>query len=467
MLFNSPEFLGAFLPITLIVYFLLNKYKLNKTGKLWLLLCSLFFYAWWKPIYLLLLMASMLFNYFAGQRLNYVENPKWRKIFYIGCLMVNLSVLLYYKYANFLVDNINLLLPKGHELIIDPIILPLAISFFTFQKFAYITDSYKGETKGYNFFDFSLFVAFFPQLIAGPIVHHKQIVPQFESEQSKLFNSDNFVRGLYQFLMGLIKKIMIADTFAILANAGYAEALHLSFVDSWITSLSYAIQLYFDFSGYSDMAIGAALMFNIKLPLNFDSPYKSTNIQDFWRRWHITLGNFLREYIYIPLGGNRKGEFKMMNNLVITFLIGGFWHGANWTFVVWGLLHGIALVIHRLWQRTGIIISDFLGILITFLFVNFAWVFFRALSISDAFEVIKSMVGLKNIRYEGSHVFTDIYLLPMITLGVLLLFWKNPKQLVAEFQPNKKHLIYMIVLGLLGLLFLNSITASDFLYFDF
>lgn len=260
---------------------------------------------------------------------------------------------------------------------------------------------------------------------------------------------------------------MIADTFAILANAGYAEALHLSFVDSWITSLSYAIQLYFDFSGYSDMAIGAALMFNIKLPLNFDSPYKSTNIQDFWRRWHITLGNFLREYIYIPLGGNRKGEFKMMNNLVITFLIGGFWHGANWTFVVWGLLHGIALVIHRLWQRTGIIISDFLGILITFLFVNFAWVFFRALSISDAFEVIKSMVGLKNIRYEGSHVFTDIYLLPMITLGVLLLFWKNPKQLVAEFQPNKKHLIYMIVLGLLGLLFLNSITASDFLYFDF
>ena len=455
------------MPLTLFVYFLLNKYKLEKSGKLWLLLCSLFFYAWWKPIYLVLLMASMLFNYFAGQRLNYVEDPRRRKIFYIGCLMVNLSVLLYFKYANFFVDNLNYLLPKGHELIIDPIILPLAISFFTFQKFAYITDSYKGETKGYNFLDFSLFVAFFPQLIAGPIVHHKQIVPQFESHSQKLFNTDNFVRGLYQFLMGLIKKIMIADTFAILANAGYAEAHHLSFLDSWITSLSYTIQLYFDFSGYSDMAIGAALMFNIKLPLNFDSPYKSTNIQDFWRRWHITLGNFLREYIYIPLGGNRKGEFKMLKNLVITFLIGGFWHGANWTFVAWGLLHGIALVIHRLWQKTGIKMSNALGITITFLFANFAWVFFRALTISDAFEVIKSMVGIKVAHYSGSHVFTDIYLLPMMLMGVLLLFWKNPKELVAEFKPDYRHLAYMIVLGLLGLLFLNSITASDFLYFDF
>ena len=455
------------MPLTLFVYFLLNKYKLEKSGKLWLLLCSLFFYAWWKPIYLVLLMASMLFNYFAGQRLNYVEDPKWRKIFYIGCLMVNLSVLLYFKYANFFVDNLNYLLPKGHELIIDPIILPLAISFFTFQKFAYITDSYKGETKGYNFLDFSLFVAFFPQLIAGPIVHHKQIVPQFESHSQKLFNTDNFVRGLYQFLMGLIKKIMIADTFAILANAGYAEAHHLSFLDSWITSLSYTIQLYFDFSGYSDMAIGAALMFNIKLPLNFDSPYKSTNIQDFWRRWHITLGNFLREYIYIPLGGNRKGEFKMLKNLVITFLIGGFWHGANWTFVAWGLLHGIALVIHRLWQKTGIKMSNALGITITFLFFFFSWVFFRALTISDAFEVIKSMVGIKVAHYSGSHVFTDIYLLPMMLMGVLLLFWKNPKELVAEFKPDYRHLAYMIVLGLLGLLFLNSITASDFLYFDF
>ncbi|MFZ1529696.1 MAG: MBOAT family protein [Ferruginibacter sp.] len=467
MLFNSLEFLGAFLPITLIGYFLLNKYKLDRTGKLWLLCCSLFFYAWWKPIYLILLMASMLFNYFAGQKLNYVENPRWRKIFYIACLMVNLSVLLYYKYANFLVDNFNLLLPQGHELIIDKIALPLAISFFTFQKFAYITDSYKGETKGYDFLDFSLFVAFFPQLIAGPIVHHKKIVPQFETESKKLFNFDNFTRGLYQFLMGLIKKIAIADSFAILANAGYGNAANLSFTDSWITSLSYGIQLYFDFSGYSDMAIGAAMMFNIELPLNFNSPYKSANIQDFWRRWHITLGNFLREYIYIPLGGNRNGEFNMLRNLVITFVIGGIWHGANWTFVIWGLLHGLALVVHRLWQRTGIKMSNTLGIIITFLFVNFAWVYFRATTIKDAHAVLKSMVGINGITYTGSNVLTDIYLVPVLLLGIFLLFRKNPYQLVQEFKLDRRHLVYMIILTIMGLMYLNSITANDFLYFDF
>ena len=467
MLFNSIEFLGAFLPITLLGYFLLNKYKLDTAGKIWLLFCSLFFYAWWKPIYLILIVSLMLFNFFAGQKLNYVENPRRRKIFYITCLMVNLSVLLYYKYANFMVANINLILPKGHELIMEKVALPLAISFFTFQKFAYITDSYKGETKGYNFLDFSLFVAFFPQLIAGPIVHHKKIVPQFEAISNKRFQLSNFLRGTYLFLMGLVKKIAIADTFAILANSGYGNAGHLSFIDSWFVSISYAVQLYFDFSGYSDMAIGAALMFNIKLPINFNSPYKSTNIQDFWRRWHITLGSFLREYIYIPLGGNRAGEFQTCINLFITFLVGGIWHGANWTFVIWGMLHGIALVVHRMWQKTKWKMNDAFGIVITFLFVNFAWVFFRATTFKDAISVLKSMVGLNSFHYSGSNVTTDIYLAPTLLVGIILLFCKNPNQLVSEFATNRKHLFYMVVLTIIGLIYLNSITASDFLYFDF
>ena len=467
MLFNSPEFLGFFLPITLLFYFLLNKYQLDRAGKLWLLFCSLFFYAWWKPIYLILIVSSMTFNYFAGQKLNYIENKKLRKGFYIFCLMLNLSVLIYYKYTNFLVDNINFLLPQGHRLIIDKIALPLAISFFTFQKFAYITDSYKGETKGYDFLDFSLFVAFFPQLIAGPIVHHKKIVPQFENHENKRFQLDNFLKGTYQFLMGLIKKIMIADTFAIVANAGYGDAAHLSFSDSWFCSIAYAVQLYFDFSGYSDMAIGAALMFNINLPLNFNSPYKSTNVQDFWRRWHITLGNFLREYIYIPLGGNRNGEFKTLSNLVITFLIGGIWHGANWNFLIWGFLHGMALVVHRLWQKANLKMNDTLGIIITFLFVNFAWVFFRANTFSGAIQVIKSMIGLNSFRYDYSKVVTDIYIIPTLIVGLILLFCKNPYQLVPQFKTDRKHLFYLVVLTVLGLLYLNSITASDFLYFDF
>jgi alginate O-acetyltransferase complex protein AlgI len=467
MLFNSIEFLGAFLPITLFVYFLLNKYKLDVAGKVWLLFCSLFFYGWWKPIYLILIISLTVIIYFAGQKLNYIKNPRLRKAFYIISLMFVLSVLVYYKYTNFLVNNINLLLPYDHAILIDKIALPLAISFFTFQKFAYITDSYKGETKGYNFLDFSLFVCFFPQLIAGPIVHHKKIIPQFKDVNNKQFKTDNFLRGTYLFLMGLFKKIAIADTFAILANSGYSNATHLSFVDSWLVSLAYAVQLYFDFSGYCDMAIGSALLFNIKLPLNFDSPYKSTNIQDFWRRWHITLGNFLRQYVYIPLGGNKKSEFNTLRNLVITFLIGGIWHGANWNFVIWGLLHGIALVIHRLWLKTKIKMSDTLGIIITFLFVNFAWVFFRAATFKDAIAVIKSMIGLNHFKYGSSKVVTDVYLMPALITGVILVFCKNPNQLVQEFKPDRKRLVYMVALTILGLLYLNSITASDFLYFDF
>ncbi len=465
MLFNSFEFLAVFLPITLLVYFLLNAYHFDKAGKVWLLAASLFFYAWWKPIYLILIVSLMVLNYFAGQKLNYIENPKRRKIFYITCLMLNLSVLLYYKYTNFFVDNLNLLLPE--DIFIDKIALPLAISFFTFQKFAYITDSYKGETKNYDFLNFCLFVAFFPQLIAGPIVHHKEIMPQFQDVSKKQFNADNFTRGLYIFLLGLIKKIAIADTFAMVANAGYGDTAALSFADSWITSVSYAVQLYFDFSGYSDMAIGAGLLFNITLPLNFNSPYKSLNLQDFWRRWHMTLGNFLREYIYIPLGGNRKNEFTTLNNLMITFLVGGIWHGANWTFLIWGFMHGFGLIIHRLWQKTSIQMPDVLGWVITFLYVNFAWVFFRATSVHEAMAVLKSMFGLSQVHYSGSHVLTDIYIFPTLAAGLVLLFLKNPPQLARELKFNTQHLVYMVVLTLIGLVYLNSITSNDFLYFDF
>jgi alginate O-acetyltransferase complex protein AlgI len=465
MLFNSIEFLGAFLPITLIIYFVLNKYGLDRAGKIWLLFASLFFYAWWKPIYLVLIVTSMTLNYFAGQKLNYIENPKTRKIFYIACLMLNLSVLLYYKYTNFIVDNVNLVLDD--DLLIEKIALPLAISFFTFQKFAYITDSYKGETKGYDFLNFCLFVSFFPQLIAGPIVHHKEIMPQFQDLEKKRFNPENFTKGIYIFLMGLVKKTAIADTFSLLANSGYGNVAGLSFTDSWLTSLSYGIQLYYDFSGYSDMAIGSALLFNINIPLNFNSPYKSTNLQDFWRRWHITLGNFLREYIYIPLGGNRKGEVSTLFNLFMTFLVGGIWHGANWNFLIWGSLHGFGLIVHRLWIKNNFKMNDYLGIFITFMYVNFAWVFFRAASFGDAMVVLKSMIGLGDIHYASSKVLTDIYIVPTVIVGVILLFCKNPMQLAKEFKPDTKHIIYMIILTIIGIIYLNSITANDFLYFDF
>ena len=258
-------------------------------------------------------------------------------------------------------------------------------------------DSYRGETREYDFLNYALFVTFFPQLIAGPIVHHAEMMPQFASKWNAVKNYRHIATGLFIFSLGLFKKVAIADTFAQWATAGFDTAPVLTFFEAWATSLSYTFQLYFDFSGYTDMAIGAALLFNIKLPFNFNSPYKALDVQDFWRRWHITLSRFLRDYIYIPLGGNRGGSSRTYTNLLITFLLGGIWHGAGWTFVFWGLLHGVALVAHRFWNRAGFAMPTLLAWFTTFLFINTSWVFFRAVEWHDAIKVLKGMLGLSGV----------------------------------------------------------------------
>ncbi len=306
-------------------------------------------------------------------------------------IVANVALLGYFKYSDFFISNLNKALDS--DIVLLHLALPLAISFFTFQQIAYLVDSYRGETKGYDFLNYALFVTFFPQLIAGPIVHHKEMMPQFASSWNKVKNYRNIALGLFIFSIGLFKKVVIADTFAVWATQGFDEATTLTFFEAWATSLSYTFQLYFDFSGYTDMAIGASLLFNIKLPINFDSPYKATNIQDFWRRWHITLSRFLRDYIYIPLGGNRKGSFKTYTNLMATFILGGLWHGAGWTFVFWGFLHGLALVIHRIWHSLGFRLYTWLAWFITFNFVNISWVFFRAKEWEDAVKVLRGMGG--------------------------------------------------------------------------
>jgi D-alanyl-lipoteichoic acid acyltransferase DltB (MBOAT superfamily) len=269
--------------------------------------------------------------------------------------------------------------------------LPLAISFYTFQQIAYLVDSYRNETKSYNFLNYAVFVTFFPQLIAGPIVHHAEMMPQFANLKNKIKNYYNIALGLFIFSIGLFKKVIIADTFAVYATQGFDVAEKLNMLEAWITSLSYTFQLYFDFSGYTDMAIGVALLFNIKLPMNFFSPYKAKNIQDFWKRWHITLSRFLKDYIYIPLGGNRKTSIRTYTNLFTTFVLGGIWHGAGWTFVFWGILHGLALVVHRLWKKLGFKMNVVLAWFITFNFINIAWVFFRAVNFESAIKVLKGM----------------------------------------------------------------------------
>lgn len=463
MLFNSWEFLLAFLPITFSVYFLLTHRGQDYAAKAWLFAASLFFYGWWNPGYLFIIVTSIVVNYGFVRLLLRANRPKSRTLLVMG-ISFNVLLLGYYKYADFFIDNFNYALGLDYNLL--NIILPLGISFFTFQQIAFLVDAYNGRTEACDFVFYGTFVAFFPQLIAGPIVHHGEVMPQLRDPARRYVNPDNVAKGLLVFSMGLAKKIIIADTFGKVANQGYANFELLSLEQSWITAFAYTIQLYFDFSGYSDMAIGLGLFFNIELPVNFNSPQRAENIQQFYRRWHITLSNFMRNYIYIPLGGNKTKEWRIHLNLFITFLIGGFWHGANWTFVVWGALNGLALVVHRLFKKTGLAINHYFAIGVTFVFVLIVRVFFRADGIGVANTVLLTMFGAR--EPEGSmSLITSYFDAPIWLAGVLLLFMPNTNEMRERFRPNTRFAVMLSLLLVLNLLFLNSVEQTDFLYFDF
>jgi D-alanyl-lipoteichoic acid acyltransferase DltB (MBOAT superfamily) len=428
----------------------------------------------------------MLFNYLIGNTLskydgNYNKKTFSKKSILIFGIIINIGLLAYFKYADFFIENFNMVTNLNIESL--NLLLPLAISFFTFQQIAYLVDSYKKETKEYDFLNYALFVTFFPQLIAGPIVHHKEMMPQFSNIRNKIKNFRNIALGIFIFSIGLFKKVVIADAFAKWANAGFDSATVLNLFEAWATSLSYTFQLYFDFSGYTDMAIGIALMFNIKLPINFNSPYKALDIQDFWRRWHITLSRFLKDYVYIPLGGNRLGSFRTYSNLMATFIIGGLWHGAGWTFVFWGFLHGIALVIHRIWQKIGIKLPKIVAWFITFNFINIAWVFFRAKEWEDAIKVIKGMfLGdiLFPIKFEkylsdftfihtgevyqsiGSETKTTVFILVSF---IIIAYFKSSNNLMKNFKPKIFNLFFIYFILIYSILNLQNL--SEFLYFNF
>ena len=482
MLFNSYEFIFLFLPITLIVYFWLNRYNKNKLAKAWLVIASLYFYSYFHKSYLILITISILVNYFIGQKLsNNKYNVIQRKMLLIIGIVFNLGGLGYFKYYDFFVSNINSLLGTNFTLL--HILLPLGISFFTFQQLSFIVDSYKRYDLTYDFLDYCLFVTFFPQLIAGPIVLPTEMLPQFEAEENKKINWENMNKGLYIFSIGLAKKVIIADTIANFANAGFDMMDKLNFVEAWLTSISYTLQLYFDFSGYCDMAIGIGLMFNIILPANFNSPYKSTNIQEFWKRWHMTLGRFMTNYLYIPLGGNRKGEIKTLRNLFIVFLASGIWHGAGWNFIIWGMLHGICIVIHRVWKNSGRKLNKLVGWFITINLVNIFWVFFRAQTVTSAMKVIKGMYDIENLYYLFTHLtelgkFTKSYRdlsnngmgnkigVLILILGLFInLFTKNSNEKIENFKENIGASISIVIFFIISIFLLNNI--SDFLYFNF
>lgn len=495
MLFSSYSFIFVFLPISLLIYHGLRKLGFERISVLSLTLLSIFFYGWWNPIYLLLLI-PLTFANFAFAKLivkNNGRRPHAARFIFILGLIGNVAVLGYFKYANFFVDNINELL--GLDLFLAQIVLPLGISFFTFQKIAFLVDAYRGKLGELNLLDFLLFVSFFPQLIAGPIVHHSEVLPQFHKKIN--IPSSYITMGITIFTIGLAKKVLFADTIALYATPQFAAAaagIKLSMLGAWSAALAYTAQLYFDFSGYSDMAIGAALLFGVRLPLNFASPYKATNIIDFWRRWHITLSRFLRDYIYISLGGNRRGSFRRYTNLLLTMLLGGFWHGANWTFVVWGGLHGIYLVLNHAWHalrrtilgsnRDAGFIEVFLGRGITFIAVVIAWVFFRADNVDVALNMLRSMAG-----GNGLMLTSDGFMGLLIAMILLLVTWfaPNTQEITGYIEPagaystdkgrNLMHyqnskwqptLCWAILTGgvfALAIMFLSRI--SEFIYFQF
>jgi alginate O-acetyltransferase complex protein AlgI len=469
MLFNSVEFIFGFFPIVLLVFLGIARWS-RSAAAAWLAFASLVFYGWWNWAYVPLLVASAAFNYVCGVHLaRFVRGarPRAASVLLFVAVAANLVLLGYYKYANFFVGVWGSL--TGHTGTLGQIILPLGISFFTFTQIAFLVDCRRGYASEYNPIHYLLFVTYFPHLIAGPVLHHKEMMPQFQEARTYRWNTQDVAIGATIFFIGLFKKTVIADGVAPYAAPLFASPAAPDLFAAWGGALAYTFQLYFDFSGYSDMAIGLSRVFGVKLPLNFDSPYKAVNIIDFWRRWHMTLSRFLRDYLYISLGGNRKGPWRRYMNLFVTMLLGGLWHGAGWTFVVWGGLHGLYLVVNhgfaKLRERLGhdpdrsTPLGRMTARLTTFVVVVIGWVFFRATNFEDAVSILRGMVGMNGIALPaafaahagpafravveqlgvnlqlggGSHsVFQYLW------IGVLLpfvMFAPNTQEILGRFQP--------------------------------
>jgi alginate O-acetyltransferase complex protein AlgI len=407
MLFTSALFAWLYLPVVLAGFFVIGRWS-ERGAALWLFLASLVFYAAWMPEFTLLLLASITFNYVVGQRIGDLKSKSWLTF----GVIVNLLLLAYFKYAGFFLTNINTM--TGSDLSLGQIVLPIGISFYTFTQIAFLVDSYAKGVREPSFLHYGLFVTYFPHLVAGPVLHHAQMMPQFARTETYQFNFTNFGIGLGIFALGLFKKVVLADGVSPYADAvfdGAGQGSGLTMEEAWLGALAYTLQLYFDFSGYSDMAVGLSWMLNIRLPFNFNSPYLATNISEFWRRWHISLSAFLRDYLYIALGGNRRGDVRRYANLLTTMILGGLWHGASWSFVLWGALHGLFLVIQQLWSRmrgasqtphtqksvTRSIAGKVLSWALTMLCVVFAWVLFRSTTLEGAMAIYAAMLNLVGI----------------------------------------------------------------------
>lgn len=480
MSFNSYIFILCLLPISFIGYFALSRKK-QEYGLLWMAALSLVFYAWAGISILLLFIASLILNYIFTL---FIKRSNSKLILALG-IILNVILLIYFKYSGFLVQNINALF--NTDFIFKNIALPLGISFFTFTQISWLVDTYRGETRDYSLLEYVLFISYFPKMAEGPIALHGDILPQFRDPAKKTVDYDNISRGIMIFVLGLFKKLMIADTLGKAVDWGFNNVPDLYSMDIWIVMLCYTLQIYFDFSGYCDMAAGVSLLFNIELPVNFNSPYKALSITDFWKRWHISLTSFLRKYVYFPLGGSRKGTVRTYINMMIVFIISGIWHGANWTFILWGALHGACQVLHRIFRKPFDKIFAPVRWVITFLFVNIAWLLFRADSVAQwwymvgkAFGIkyrtmheelvsvfkiprLRSVLSVAGISYSDMGVYVFGMVLMLCVCMFICLVLRN--NLERQHKTSAWTLALTFVLFMVCFLSLSNVTS--FLYFNF
>ena len=497
MLFNSYLFIFVFLPITLIGWFGLNRLNHNRAALAFLVGMSLWFYGYFNPYYLLIILSSLAINYLLSSIYDIIKKSYAKTVWLLCGIFFNLGILFYFKYYDFFIENVNAVFKTGFEL--KHILLPLGISFFTFQQLSFIIDRYKERAPHYDLLDYAAFVTFFPQLVAGPIVLYDEVMPQFADTNKRRPDINNLSNGIWLFTIGLGKKVLLADVLAPLVTYGFDNCIFLDSISTFIVGLVYAFQLYFDFSGYSDMAMGLGLMFNIKLPQNFNSPYKACSMKQLWQGWHITLSRFFIRYVYIPMGGSRKGKIRALFNVFFIFMLSGLWHGAAWTFVAWGVIQGLALVWDNLYiigvkgqedkKEPRIGIPKLLGQFITFNFFLGTLFVFRANSLSDAFLMFKNMFSFnitgsinrllpymdvpefylikQVINMKAPSMLDTAYLvilIIMILISIIIISRKNSVQIMQENSGRAKWYLAAFVLGWSVISFSQ---VSTFIYFNF
>lgn len=515
MLFNSYIFIFIFLPVVLLGWYGLNKLQKYELAKVFLAGMSLWFYGYFNAYYLLIIVVSILINYLISYLMTFSDNRPTHRVGLFAGVGINLGIFFYFKYYDFFIENINYVFQTDFNL--KHILLPLGISFFTFQQLSFIIDRCTGKAEHYSLINYVTFVTFFPQLIAGPIVLYKEMIPQFEDLSKRSFRADNFAKGISLFVLGLGKKVLLADVLALVTNFGFEQTYFLDSPSTLLVILAYTFQIYFDFSGYSDMAMGLGYMFNIELPVNFNSPYKACSVKELWQRWHITLSRFFVTYVYIPLGGSRKGKARTLLNTMIIFALSGLWHGANWTFVAWGTMQGLLVA----WDRLGIVdvkpkalrskessdvsaksensansgtarfyIPRWLGWFFTFSFFNLSLFFFRSESMTNAFQMFKNLFSFRNTGYiyklaakmdipefyifkQAINMFAPdilntayiVLLLLILAVSAFILTRKNALQIVNTTNYNSKFCWCITIVFVWSLISFSQV--STFIYFNF